>query len=493
MKKRIGFFLFALLLTGVLTACGGESKNSDSEEYDSSNAVSVVFSENEIEVSEEDGCQISGTDLTIGQSGTYLVSGSCGDGSVTVKKGTEDVTIVLNGISLTSADSAPLVCGKNSRVDIVAASGTTNTLADTEANNDETHPENTEAENAVLKCKDGSAVTLRGAGTLSIEANGKNAIKAGAASDETQDTEFVIRELMLSIDASVNDGIHSEIPVRIQSGMLSIQAADDAIHSDDEITIGEDGSDGPEIAISDCYEGIEALLVNALSGTVTIHSEDDCINAANSERSDYPFAVCISGGEFRMDSTSGDGIDSNGTIEISGGTVLVWTANRADNQPLDADGEIAITGGTLLAAGGSSGMGMKLSGTQAYAAFGNTAFSSPMNGGGMSGERPEMPQMSGREKPERNGEMPPEPPSGKPGDFAGGDFPGGGAETLLVSGSAFTIADADGEVLYSGTALCDAGYVFFSAPKCGSGSSLTLTAGEDVVSTADSVLPDSKE
>lgn len=38
MKKRIGFFLFALLLTGVLTACGGESKNSDSEEYDSSKA-----------------------------------------------------------------------------------------------------------------------------------------------------------------------------------------------------------------------------------------------------------------------------------------------------------------------------------------------------------------------------------------------------------------------------------------------------------------------
>jgi|GEM_PF-5179547 len=59
-----------------------------------------------------------------------------------------------------------------------------------------------------------------------------------------------------------------------------------------------------------------------------------------------------------MDSVSGDGIDSNGTLTVSGGTVVVWTADTADNQPLDADGAIIVSGGTVLAAGGSAGMGM---------------------------------------------------------------------------------------------------------------------------------------
>lgn len=48
-----------------------------------------------------------------------------------------------------------------------------------------------------------------------------------------------------------------------------------------------------------------------------------------------------------MDTTTGDGIDSNGTLTISGGSTEVWTANTADNQPLDADGTISITGGTV--------------------------------------------------------------------------------------------------------------------------------------------------
>ena len=51
----------------------------------------------------------------------------------------------------------------------------------------------------------------------------------------------------------------------------------------------------------------------------------------------------------------------------------------------DADGTISITGGTVLAAGGSAGMGMNLSTTQTYVTFGSTGMGSMGNMGGQPG------------------------------------------------------------------------------------------------------------
>ena len=80
-----------------------------------------------------------------------------------LKKGTTGVRLILSGLSLTSADTAPITCNKSGEVVIVAADGTENVLTDA-ASNDESNSGNENAENAVIKCKDGSAVTLCGAG-----------------------------------------------------------------------------------------------------------------------------------------------------------------------------------------------------------------------------------------------------------------------------------------------------------------------------------------
>lgn len=58
--------------------------------------------------------------------------------------------------------------------------------------------------------------------------------------------------------------------------------------------------------------------------------------------------------------------------------MTVWSGGNADNQPLDADGTIAITGG-------SAGMGMNLSTTQAYVTFGSAGISGMGNMGGQPG------------------------------------------------------------------------------------------------------------
>ena len=403
--------------------------------YEAADAVSLTFSDSGITGSGE-GFETDGTTLTITAAGTYLLSGSCTDGSVKVKKGVTGVTLVLNGLTLTSADTAPITCAKSSGVTIVAAAGTVNTLTDSEQNNDDSYPDNENAENAVIKCKDGAQVTLRGAGTLNLIANGKNGIKAGATTDGEGEAWLTIRDLTLNIDAPVNDGINAEQLLTIESGTITVSAGDDGIHCDLTMNVGTEGTDGPTIVIEQCYEGLEAADLNIASGDITIHASDDCLNAANSDLSGYAFALNISGGTLVMDTTGGDGIDSNGSLTINGGTVIVWAANTADNQPLDADSTISITGGTVLAAGGSAGMGMNLSAGQPYVIFGSGPF-----GGGFPGQ---------------NGQS------------------GSQSSVSIKAGGTVEIKDADGNTVYSGTALCQAGYVVFSSADLTSGSTYTL-------------------
>ena len=64
--------------------------------------------------------------------GTYVFSGDCDNGSITVKKGVTGVTIVLNGLTLTNDDSAAITLNKTAEASLIAAAGTTNTVADTE-------------------------------------------------------------------------------------------------------------------------------------------------------------------------------------------------------------------------------------------------------------------------------------------------------------------------------------------------------------------------
>ena len=346
-----------------------------------------------------DGYECNGTVLTIDAAGTYLLSSSCTDGSVKIKKGTTGVRLILCGLSLTSADTAPITCNKSSEVVIVAADGTENVLTDAAANNDESNSGNENAENAVIKCKDGSAVTLCGAGTLTLNAYGKNGIKSGATTAEEGEASLTIRELTLNINASVNDAINAEQYLAVESDTLNLATADVALHCDLIMDIGAEGTDGPTIAIAEACEGIEAAALSIRSGDISIVCTDDCLNAANSDLANYDFAINISGGTIVAYTTAGDGFDSNGSLTISGGNVTVWSGGNADNQPLDADGTIAITGGTVLAAGSSAGMGMNLSTTQAYVIFGSAGISGM---GNMCGQ----PGSFGGMQPPQNGGQP---------------------------------------------------------------------------------------
>ena len=173
----------------------------------------------------------------------------------------------MNGLELDSANTrADIVQQSPPRSTIVAADGSVNALSDSAENNDDEYPDNENAENAVIKCKDGSNVTLCGTGTINITANGKNGINSGATTDAEGEASLTIKELTLNISAPVNDAINAEQLLNIESGTLNISAADDAVHCDLVLNIGADGTDGPTIDISECYEGLEAAELNVLSG-----------------------------------------------------------------------------------------------------------------------------------------------------------------------------------------------------------------------------------
>lgn len=70
------------------------------------------------------------------------------------------------------------------------------------------------------------------------------------------------------------------------------------------------------------------------------------------EESDPSLQIILEGGTLTIDA-EGDGIDSNGTVSISGGSLVVNGSVQGGNGPLDAAGDITITGGTVWALGPS--------------------------------------------------------------------------------------------------------------------------------------------
>lgn len=98
----------------------------------------LTFSDSAItETAAGAGYAIDGTALSISAAGTYRLTGSCSDGSIVVAKGLSGVTLVLDGLSLASSSTAPIVVKKGSTVTVHTTDGTTSTLTDNEDPNDE--------------------------------------------------------------------------------------------------------------------------------------------------------------------------------------------------------------------------------------------------------------------------------------------------------------------------------------------------------------------
>lgn len=178
-------------------------------------------------------------------------------------------------------------------------------------------------------------------------------IKCGEIKYEIDGTEYAVTKnsnYFIVVDGarvkinSSDDAIHTNSGnVLIKGGTLDLTTLDDGIHADELVKI-----DGGEITVNGSYEGIEGAYVEIGGGTIYITASDDGINAASDDESVNEHII-ISGGTITVDA-SGDGLDSNGTIYVTGGTLIVYGPATGADTGLDADGGILIDGGNVFVA-----------------------------------------------------------------------------------------------------------------------------------------------
>ncbi len=326
---------------------GGQMNNNEQPTTDTAGEVVEGITENSAMQLEADYDNATTYDVseesavTISSSGTYIVTGSSEEGSITVKKGTTGVVLVLDDLDLSSSGGAVLSVNKQAEVQVII-SGTVN-LTDNEDPDDENSADEAVADafdGAAIKIKADSVVFLTGDGTLNINGKAKNGIKAG------DDSSLIIGgDLELDIEA-VNDGINSNYDITILSGDVNINAGDDGIHADHILTIGKDGT-GPVLTIKNSNEGMEGTVVNIAGGDITVSAADDGINAANGDgvyEGVLGYSINITGGKVTV--TAGtDGLDSNGNVNLIDGSLSIHSANNGGDAGIDYDGEYYVSPG----------------------------------------------------------------------------------------------------------------------------------------------------
>lgn len=344
---------------------------------------------------EGEGAAVNGGVVTISSAGTYVVSGSISDGSLVVDSSTDGtVRVVLNGATITSANSAPIYVKNAGKAMISLEPGTTNTLTDgntytyTDTANQEPDATIFSKDNLVfngtgslkvignagdaIKGKDdllivegtfditaaddgiiGKDLTQIEGGTLTINAGG-DGIKATNDTDTTKGavtlnggtytitagadgvqavTDLTVGGGTFKLDTK-DDALHANNTITINSGEITAASGDDGLHADTTLTIN-DGT----INITKSYEGLESADVTIAGGIISVVASDDGINVAGGDGS--------STSEERPGAGNFNETGGSNQLTITGGITTVNTGGDG----LDANGSIAISGGITLVDG----------------------------------------------------------------------------------------------------------------------------------------------
>lgn len=403
MKKKISRTVGILvLLAMLLSGCNTKQEDKSIAGEQTSNPDQTIQT-----------IQLEKGSYTIKKSGIYELVGTLDNGSIVVDVDKEVdqglVTLVLNQVKISSLDSAPIFIKNAEEVHLVLTEGTTNQILQ-----GENCVEDSEGEpNAAIYSK--VDLVIEGSGTLEVVSQYNDGItskdtltlKSGIIRVESVGDCIVGKDLLniyggeftlvsgggfsealvtssnqsnggmtfsprqpvistidenkesakglktegsLSIESgtfiisALDDAIHANVDVNILGGNYIIDSNDDAIHADQTVNIING-----QIQINQSYEGIEGTNIVIEAGVLKINSMDDGFNCNVSSG-----ILTIKGGDIDMVAL-GDGLDSNGSIVMTGGNVWVSGPINDGNGALDYDRSFVISGGSLVATG-SSGM-----------------------------------------------------------------------------------------------------------------------------------------
>ncbi|MGI6395481.1 MAG: carbohydrate-binding domain-containing protein [bacterium] len=321
----------------------------------------------------------SKSDLVISGNGTLTVNGNYNDGI----GGKDDLKITGGTIIVNAVDDG--IRGKDS-IKIKGGNITINSLGDGLKSDNKEDPER-----GYILIEDGIINITSGADGMDAFTNvlisgGEITVKSGNGSNVKPNDAVSTKGIKgseginisggsFNIDSS-DDCIHSNGDIVIDGGNFILATGDDGVHADNDLTINSG-----VITITKSYEGLEASNITINDGNIHITSSDDGINCAGGDGSggwnpgggpggggpggggpgggdSGDYLLTINGGYIWINA-EGDGLDSNGDIEMTGGVVFVNGPTKSNNGAVDIgdsrNNYFKITGGVLIAAG-SSGM-----------------------------------------------------------------------------------------------------------------------------------------
>lgn len=147
--------------------------------------------------------------------------------------------------------------------------------------------------------------------------------------------------------------IKSTSDIIINNGIITISSADDGMKSESAIAISS-----ATLSITKSIEGLEAPSITVNSGNVSIVASDDGFNATKGNGGEANDGSCLylNGGFVVVSASGGDGLDSNGSMVMTGGTVIVHGPQSSPEVGMDFNGTFNISAGFLVVSGTNSNM-----------------------------------------------------------------------------------------------------------------------------------------
>lgn len=513
MKRKV---VLAFLLTGALVLSGCSKTNNSNETSSGSTStdssaqgidVSNTFSDRDKEIGydeenstviklsddsttcDSDAVQISGNTVTIIDEGTYILSGTLTDGMVIVDaEDTDKVQLVLDGVDITSAESAAIYVREADKVFITTASDSQNTLTN---GGTYTAIDDNNIDAAIFSKSD---LTLNGAGSLTITA------KAGHGVVSKDD--LVLTSGTYQIDAA-SHGLSGKDSVRIASGSYTIVSGKDGIHAEnaDDTSLGfvylADGtfditSDGDGISAGNWLQADGGVYtVKAGGGSENVQKSDGEWQFGPGQQTESTDTteedtvsmkaikaageLILKGGKYSLDSAD-DTIHSNANVTISDGEFTLASGDDG----IHADSATTISGGTIditESYEGIEGLSIDITGGETYV-------SGPTNDGNSALDYNGTGTVTG-------GIFIAAGSSGMAENF--GDSSTQGVMMVTVNsqaaGSAVSLSDSSGNELVSWTPEKEYTSVIISCPEITTGQEYTLTTGSDTTQiTMDSIV-----